>query len=85
MVSLAIASRLVPRGRGRATGLTKGVLVKETQQPTSGLERGAPDLARTPLVRAPVEPRVYRQLFDRERSHRLRAGGHEITNTTSRV
>ncbi len=32
----------------------------------SGLERGAPDLARTPLVRAPVEPRVYRQLFDRE-------------------
>ena len=38
----------------------------ETQQPTMGVERGAPDLARAPLVRAPVEPRVYRQLFDRE-------------------
>jgi excisionase family DNA binding protein len=66
MVSLAIASRLVPRVRGRPTGQTKGVLVKETQQPTMGGERGAPDLARAPLVRAPVEPRVYWQLFDRE-------------------
>ena len=30
------------------------------------VERGAPDLARAPVVHAPVEPRVYRQLFDRE-------------------
>jgi excisionase family DNA binding protein len=40
--------------------------VKDTQQPTVGVERGAPDLARTPLVSAPVEARVYRQLFDRD-------------------
>jgi excisionase family DNA binding protein len=40
--------------------------VKATQQPTMGVERGTPDLARAPLVREPVEPRVYRQLFDRE-------------------
>ena len=40
--------------------------MKETEQPTMGVERGAPDLARAPLVRAPAEPRVYRQLFDRE-------------------
>jgi excisionase family DNA binding protein len=42
------------------------VLVKDIQQPTIGVERGEPDLAPTPLVRPPVEPRVYRQLFDRE-------------------
>jgi len=40
--------------------------VKETQQPPMGVELGAPGRAWTPLVRAPVEPRVYRQLFDRE-------------------
>jgi excisionase family DNA binding protein len=38
----------------------------ETEQPTLGVERRAPDLAQAPLVCAAVEPHVYRQLFDRE-------------------
>jgi excisionase family DNA binding protein len=42
------------------------LLVTDLQQPTIGVERGGPDLVRTPPVRPSVEPRVYRQLFDRE-------------------
>jgi hypothetical protein len=58
--------------------------VKETQQPASGLKRGAPDLARTPLARPPSRASTGSALTAK-RSHPLRAGGHEITNTTTRV
>jgi excisionase family DNA binding protein len=40
--------------------------MKNSQQPAIGAGLGAPDLARRPVVRPAVEPRVYRQLFDRE-------------------
>jgi excisionase family DNA binding protein len=63
---LAIASRFVRTIASDRSARRREVVVKDIQQPTIAVERGGPDLARTPLVRPPVEPRVYRQLFDRE-------------------